>query len=372
MDASLEVTETIREAADQIFSHSFAVYRVHPASAAKIQAAYKTAVGFFRESSVSTTKSSQDDVNGNITRRRRDLVERYRRVKNGNLYGYNIPLESKELYRTWHNPAPEITREYHGGDKKQEEKQQLDNFRNQQPWPSDEFCVASFHLAKELHQLLSECLQHMIVLGHSMHEQKRNNVENDASFSKSSREHRQQRKIKSSSPPPKKRFRTSADVAPDHFDARNENDSISNICDNESDEKDLLWPSFRSSLCPLDFFFYHNRVPNAVNCSEHIDRGALIVVCLTDVPGLEVHSSASQTFSFQCPERLVHNENLYQERMDDLCCSDLVCIMAGDQLSKVLTLSKSTLTPNACVHRVRNPLKCARVSMSYELRLDDC
>ena len=229
MDASLEVTETIREAADQIFSHSFAVYRVKPASAAKIQAAYKTAVGFFRESSVSTTKSSQDDVNGNITRRR-DLVERYRRVKNGNLYGYNIPLESKELYRTWHNPASEITREYHGGDKKQEEKQQLDNFRNQQPWPSDEFCVASFHLAKELHQLLSECLQRMIVLGRNMHEWKRANGENDASFPKSAREHRQQPKIKSSAPPPKKRFRTSADAASDHFDARNEKDNISNIC----------------------------------------------------------------------------------------------------------------------------------------------
>jgi len=76
----------------------------------------------------------------------------------------------------------------------------------------------------------------------------------------------------------------------------------------------------------------------------------------------------------------VHNANLFTERAD-YACSDLVCIMAGDQLSQLL---KSTLTattaskensisrvdyPSACVHRVRNRLKRARLSISYIARV---
>jgi hypothetical protein len=155
--------------------------------------------------------------------------------------------------------------------------------------------------------------------------------------------------------------------------------------------------------CPLDYFFYHNHHPSLVNCSEHVDRGVLIVVCLTNVPGLEVlpssmrsnqdgNDSNMMSHTFVCPEVLVHNENLYRE-VDDPC-SNLVCIMAGDQLARLLSTLKEVMDtvsrnedpgngrepkenegqrdgdlPMACLHRVRSHLKLARLSISYELRL---
>jgi isopenicillin N synthase-like dioxygenase len=42
----------------------------------------------------------------------------------------------------------------------------------------------------------------------------------------------------------------------------------------------------------------------------------------------------------------------------------LICILTGDQLSQLT----GTKTP-ACIHRVRNRLKRARLSISYELRV---
>jgi hypothetical protein len=139
-----------------------------------------------------------------------------------------------------------------------------------------------------------------------------------------------------------------------------------------------------SRKSPLDYFFYHNRYPSLVNCSEHVDRGVLIVVCLTNVPGLEVLRSCQGSCAefcihhFVCPEVLVHNSNLYQEAQDS--CSNLVCIMAGDQLAPLLktrmgTRDERTMNddfanlPMACVHRVRSHLKRTRLSISYELRL---
>jgi hypothetical protein len=374
MNASLpEVTETIADAASEILSHSFAVYRVEAATAAKIRAANRTAVGFFRETRIATTSAPSDDVtvNNNI----RAFLERHRRVKNGNLYGYNVPLQSKELFRTWYQSDSCFKTENNGSNKNNDqEEEELEYFRDQQPWPSNEFCVASFHLAKDLHRLLLECLQQMTI----QNEKKDANEHNDMSLSKPTQDHSQQRrKLIPSVPPPRKRFRVSSNATPEPFDNESDNDTRTNI-GNDGDEKtNMSWlSSLRPSCCPLDFFFYHNRIPNAVNCSEHVDRGALVVVCLTDVPGLEVRSSASQTSSFHCPEVLIHNENLYRERTDDLCCPGIVCIMAGDQLSRLLSSSNAadaatTTTPRACVHRVRNPLNRPRLSISYELRFDE-
>ena len=159
--------------------------------------------------------------------------------------------------------------------------------------------------------------------------------------------------------------------------------------------------------CPLDYFLYHgptcrtrdnnstikNNKTDSVeedapsrpllppqvprNCSEHVDRGILIVVCLTNVPGLEVYSRC--TNHYYCPEIVSHNMNLYQE--SEPCPGGLVCIMAGDQLRSAVSdfspslsgLSSKSNRMNeesllACVHRVRDNLKQSRLSISYELR----
>lgn len=109
-------------------------------------------------------------------------------------------------------------------------------------------------------------------------------------------------------------------------------------------------------LCPLDYFLYHGDKPNAISCSEHVDRGMLICVCLTNVPGLEVRDDSA----FVCPEVVTHNADLYRDRQ---ALSGLICIMAGHQLQQTLPGAK------ACVHRVRNDLKQSRLSLSYELRV---
>jgi hypothetical protein len=107
--------------------------------------------------------------------------------------------------------------------------------------------------------------------------------------------------------------------------------------------------SIDTQQCPLDYFYYHNRRPGAVNCSQHVDRGVLICVCLTNVPGLQVLNHRNE---FLCPEHLVDKET-----------SNLICIMAGDSLQSFDPNSK------ACMHRVNNKLDNARLSISYELRL---
>ena len=48
-----------------------------------------------------------------------------------------------------------------------------------------------------------------------------------------------------------------------------------------------------------DYFLYHNRSPGvAANCTAHVDRGVLVAISLTDVPGLEVRSGGR----WVCPE----------------------------------------------------------------------
>ena len=361
-----EVAATVSDAAAQILSHSFAVYRVDAATATNIRAAHRTAVKFFHEG----TRAGCDCRNSN-NNNNEAFVEQFQRIVNGNLYGYNIPLQSKELFRTWHHPRFSIgSKRNDDEDKTEEETEDEYFFRHQQPWPSNEFCIQSFRVAKDLHRLLSECVQQIIAmtLDHRF-DTNAGKYDDEKSPSKSIQDHlRRRRKPTFIDHPAPKRCRTSSSDDPIDIEKRQ-----------EKKKTEIDWPDFRSASCPLDYFFYHNRIPHATNCSEHVDRGALVVVCLTDAPGLEVCATAGAASSssrpwFQCPEVLVHNENLYKkERTKDSCCSDLVCIMAGDQLSRLLTPQNNhdyqQISP--CIHRVRNPLKRARVSISYELRFDD-
>lgn len=332
-----DVVVTIASVAEQILSRSFAVYRVNTETAIKIRDAHRLAIKFFQESKTTKTAAaaaSNEEI----------LINRYQRIVNGNLHGYNA-LPSKEIFRTWYK---------YDSDNYEEEQQQQ--------WPSEEFRTNTLILAKDLHRLLLKCVRHIVILKNQQ------NITSNVS------------KEKIPIPlPPQKRFRISPSNTCDPQMIYTDDSNYSN---NKNDGKIQSW-SFRGYNCPLDYFFYHNQNPYATNCSEHTDRGVLVLVCLTDVPGLEVESSPTSTSksSFVCPELLVHNANLYKER-EDYACSDLVCIMTGDKLSQLLkstitatTASKETCIsgvdyPSACVHRVRNHLKRARLSISYELRLD--
>lgn len=106
--------------------------------------------------------------------------------------------------------------------------------------------------------------------------------------------------------------------------------------------------------CPLDYFYYHGRNNNAVNCSEHVDRGVLICVCLDKTPGLEVYSREKD--AFLCPREEVGEEEEINNN------GALICILAGDSLRRFCNVP-------ACAHRVRNSLPRPRLSISYELRI---
>jgi len=175
-----------------------------------------------------------------------------------------------------------------------------------QPWANDEFQHASEQVADTLHRLLLDCYQEMV--------------------------HKSVVCSDDEDEVPRKRLKPTSPFS---------------IPESAKD----------SDACPLDYFLYHGNKPNAASCSEHVDRGVLICVCLTNVPGLEVLPRNQETFV--CPEIQIHNDNFYRDRQ---ACSGLVCIMAGDQLK----LTHPEL--KACVHRVRNDLKQARLSITYELR----
>lgn len=343
----LKVAGTISEVAAQILSQSFAVYRVDATTAANIRTARRAAFKFFGETS--SAPSEELDQKACTSNQENVLVKRYRRIVDGDLYGYNVPLPTKELFRTWHHPRSSGKRqEEHKKGRSLEETR----FRQQQPWPSSELYTGSFRLAENLHQMLLECLKQVLL---TVSSQRLDGIRGTNSNDNSHRNSKAQRKNAAScSSRPRKRIRSSS-------------------CDSEDPEKSEKGSEnntlpIRSGSCPLDYFFYHNRVPHAINCSEHIDRGALVVVCLTDVPGLEVcclPSSNEALLSFRCPENLVAQ---FRKNSTDNGSSDLVCIMAGDQLSRLLPENHA---PPSCIHRVRNVLERPRLSISYELRLND-
>jgi len=121
-----------------------------------------------------------------------------------------------------------------------------------------------------------------------------------------------------------------------------------------------------------------------VNCSEHVDRGILICISLTNVLGLEVmlqpitavdNVGSCHSRVFVCPEKIA----VGRKGLDDgnvAGCTDLVCILSGDQLKDAVRNnsvngclnSSASGRLGACVHRVRSNLERARMSITYELR----
>ncbi len=190
---------------------------------------------------------------------------------------------------------------------------------NLQPWPKEAFRRLSCTLAQHIHGILMDCYASLVL--------RDNCTEN---------ENRDRKRIK------------------------REGDAL-----RASKSNGCPFHYVDITACPLDYFLYHNLDPTANNCTEHVDRGLLIAVCLTDVPGLEILMPQGQDCEerWYCPEIAIHNSKLYTE-MPDSSVSDLVCIMAGGQLTQI---SKGEI--QGCVHRVRNHLKRARLSISYELRL---
>jgi hypothetical protein len=154
-------------------------------------------------------------------------------------------------------------------------------------------------------------------------------------------------------------------------------DVMSIYCDGEDEceqsehlrKKRRISHSF-DAYCPLDYFLYTN-LQSGIKCSEHVDRGILICISLSSlVAGLEVMSRRDG--KFYTPEKLAMFESLYKEH--DSGTSDLICILAGDQLLESLDVNDNigilTLYPGiqACNHRVKQELAMARLSISYELR----
>ena len=237
-----------------------------------------------------------------------------RKIVKGHLHGYNVPSRAKALFRAF-------------------------AFSGSQPWPptisddnpnQDSLEKASKRVATKLHEVLVDCCDEI---------QKKVTTKNHHLNNDSQNAHE--------NPSPRKRPRTEPQQSNSSLKLpRNAKDTVSS---------------------PLDYFFYHGRDPSAVNCSEHVDRGVLIGVCLSTSPGLEVEAAAG-TRDFWCPEEHSLYSSLEQQDGDgeQVECRpiQLICIMAGGQLSQLVPKSKCA----PCLHRVRDQLKRARLSISYELR----
>lgn len=311
----MEVCTTTEEAALSILRRSYAILRVESSTAKSIQSSWLAAKHFF-----GSTVLDHDGkhVSGH------EHGDAHRRVVNGALYGHNVPSDAKRLFRSICS----------------------DQAKEVQPWPDDldggHLRRSSINVASRLHALLIDCLDAIVAAT------------------------------------------TVASVGAD-FDTgrrrkRQKTSSLSIAYAAPGKSCNLFIPrSMNEALyCPLDYFLYNNNGGRRhKNCSEHIDRGILICVALTHVPGLEVFCRESN--QYVCPELIAKAEALLGERCSG--CSDLVCVMAGDQLKEALAAMSgrqgedvhapmgSTLTnTSACVHRVRNRLERARLSLTYELR----
>jgi isopenicillin N synthase-like dioxygenase len=258
--SAFSVCESLSETCESLLTHSFAIHRVNEDTANDISKAWTLAQDFFASSS--QQKSSCHEI------------------INGNLHGFHIPSNAKELFRAFCGST-------------------------QQPWPNDDFSRASEQVAGKLHSLLLKC--HNELMRKSLY-----NTDEGVPSSAAKR-------LKQTSP------------------------------------LDIPLSALETVDSPLDYFFYYGDKPNAVSCSEHVDRGILICVCLTLVPGLEVLPRGER--KFVCPEEICMHQT-----GEKASAPGLVCIMAGDQLKQIHPDAM------ACVHRVRNDLTQSRLSISYELR----
>jgi hypothetical protein len=350
-DNDFHITKTLPGAANEILKRSYALYEVPETTGDKIQTAHREAVRFF---------NCECDDSGAALRK-------YQKIIDGHLYGFNEPSPAKQVFRAFvHSPH--------------------------QPWPtssksdgSNVFRQSSMDLVDDLHKMLVECYDHIISSSSLCRMTK-----NRQTCCLSQQEEQQhgdgdeRQDDVSFGPTPSKRTCIATRVDQD-FENGIEYLAMSQLPPQSPHPlpplpSDPYWCS--SSTCPLDYFFYHNRCSPSMfvpNCTEHVDRGLLIVVCLTNVPGLEVldrrclmqkqqqqrrdgsKKGTDGEDCFVCPEVLFHKYNAHHEVNESK--RNLVCIMAGDQLRSHLGGN-----PPACVHRVRDNLKRARLSISYELR----
>lgn len=303
------VTSTLEEAATEIVRSSFAIFRVPPRTAFTIKDAWRQAAKILNDPPPPPSD---------------DNAECWTRIVRGHLHGYNEPSRAKRLFRAF--PASPV-----------------------QPWPNEPFRQASQKVAAQLHGILVACHAHL---------RDKATVETDLKrWVPNEPSHRENES--SSSQQEDELFSETAAAT-----ARASSRKRRRLDDGEQRIITSL-----PAHCPLDYFLYHNNDSTAINCSEHVDRGVLIAVCLTDVPGLEIlqvkkKEEEDSGGNWFCPEVAIHNSNLYNEKSDSLV-SDLICIMAGGDLSR--TIERDSVRP--CVHRVRKKLKRSRLSISYELRL---
>ena len=314
--SSTVIAQDAAEAAQCLWDHSWAMVRLDDAVVSHLQQAKEIAV---------TTLFVPDQVSAN--------KQQYQVMDRGHLVGFHEPSPAKYLYRalfhsdTTENPCTTLQ----------------DHPR--QPWHSNTFQRAATEGGSSLHCMLLQILERLVELGLGTV---------SAVNPNSSRAGRK---------------RKSATI-------QHNKDIASSI-----EEKD---PQPYLDACPMDFFYYHNRQQQdqprqeqspkecslvVPNCTPHVDRGVLIVVVLTDVPGLVVRSKDE---NIHCPE-MDHATLLQKDEYR------LACVLAGGQLEQYMaarleqerTVHKSgnciSLPP--CVHWVKNDLDKPRLSISYELRL---
>ena len=311
------VCHTVAQAVESLRTHSFAVFECDSDLSESIQTAFRMFLDCLESHDgnrrawprvIDVNNGNGNDGNGNIT-------------GGLGLMGYNTPSPAKMVFRAYpHHPR--------------------------QPWPDDDHphhgCTlrdASQDVAARLHHVLHLCLQELC---HQPSEE-------DSAFTDG-----EGGKETEDEGPALKRLRTTAYL-------------------NDDDEKVETQDSHACAIpptngcCPLDYYYYHNRGPdNVPNCTEHVDRGLLIAVCLTDVPGLEVRmppNSSPDHSSWMCPEEAMvwqrHKPGVHPPPA-------YVAILAGDTLRDHVPSGVPTIP--ACVHRVRTPLTAPRLSISYELR----
>jgi hypothetical protein len=405
----LFVTSTIADAARAIRHDSFSVYKVPSHTTQAIRAAWTEARFFLAMATTRPTRTtnmsatidtSSTATAGGGTGTTNTVTEPQAKsgsshsshyiIHQGQLYGFYEPSAAKYLYRAFcnspHQPWPACN--YSDSNKSNSKNGENHLFRQ-----------ASIEVAQELHQILMDCLAQI-----QQQERQEQHQTYDPEPSRQGGGGTGGGEDNDSSSPKPKRPRR-------QFQPQT----------NEAQSSPITVPTSvldPVAQCPLDYFLYHGQQerrqqqlqaashqrhsdssthtvtahdnPNTTttqtnpaivvpNCTAHVDRGLLIVVCLTNVPGLEVWSRRRHGGSYRCPETLSQNATLYQE-LEPCAGGDFVCIMAGDQLPDYCCQPTRTMEDDsqqqgppprrldACVHRVRNNLPQARLSISYELR----
>ena len=408
------------EAANSILTHSFAIYRVDCDTHQSLVKAWKASRHFLchvhtnsftsrctKDEGVLLPPAISSSLVAEAAREEKHYLKKYRNIYKGNLYGLNFPSSAKLLYRAFfsHNSY----RNQRGKEeddatcedgKDNESLKVCQQQQQQQPWPDDfdggELKHCSTDLSARLHDILVNCaeeIQHVV----KQHETESIRPPSSPS-SPSSLNQTRKRKMRHLShdttddgatshlfKATKRQYQpinlvhNSNDCASDKIKLKAKQVQSSSSAATEMTTTETSKTFTRSTLCPLDYFLYHNMNANAINCSEHIDRGVLICISMTNIQGLEIFSNTDQEWI--CPERLSQFEFLHSD--NEAGCSSLICILSGDQLLNVLQEEENGVMDSnklnaykhsfpglvPCIRRVKNKLSRARLSISYELRI---